>query len=123
LQKLYPGTENGVDYMTAHELVDGSQTGHAKLWWWKLSAPQPSQVDLEMLWAQYGPQILQDRIVYYTREERNKRLAEADTLVEKAIDKNDEAAEKAARDYRQALRDVPSQPGFPDNFTWPELPA
>lgn len=25
--------------------------------------------------------------------------------------------------YRQALRDIPDQPGFPDNITWPETPA
>lgn len=25
--------------------------------------------------------------------------------------------------YRQALRDVPQQAGFPDNITWPEAPA
>ena len=25
-------------------------------------------------------------------------------------------------DYRQALRDVPSQAGFPDNITWPSKP-
>lgn len=25
--------------------------------------------------------------------------------------------------YRQALRDVPQQAGFPDNITWPEEPA
>ena len=26
------------------------------------------------------------------------------------------------RTYRQALRDVPSQAGFPDNITWPTKP-
>lgn len=25
--------------------------------------------------------------------------------------------------YRQALRDVPQQAGFPDNITWPEVPT
>lgn len=28
----------------------------------------------------------------------------------------------AMRVYRQALRDVPSQAGFPENITWPEKP-
>ena len=27
------------------------------------------------------------------------------------------------RTYRQALRDVPSQAGFPDNITWPVKPT
>lgn len=25
--------------------------------------------------------------------------------------------------YRQALRDVPRQAGFPENITWPEMPT
>ena len=25
--------------------------------------------------------------------------------------------------YRQALRDIPAQSGFPDNITWPQEPA
>jgi flavin-binding protein dodecin len=25
--------------------------------------------------------------------------------------------------YRQALRDIPQQDGFPENITWPETPA
>lgn len=28
----------------------------------------------------------------------------------------------AMQNYRQALRDVPSQSGFPDNITWPTKP-
>jgi hypothetical protein len=26
-------------------------------------------------------------------------------------------------DYRQELREVPQQPGFPQNINWPEIPA
>jgi hypothetical protein len=29
--------------------------------------------------------------------------------------------QQALADYRQALLDVPQQPGFPGNITWPEL--
>jgi hypothetical protein len=25
--------------------------------------------------------------------------------------------------YRQALRDIPQQAGFPENITWPEMPT
>lgn len=33
------------------------------------------------------------------------------------------ADEKAAwRDYRQALRDIPQQPEFPDTLVWPQPP-
>ena len=34
------------------------------------------------------------------------------------------ASEKKAEfaTYRQAIRDLPTQPGYPDNITWPEMP-
>lgn len=33
------------------------------------------------------------------------------------------AARAAFAAYRQALRDVPAQPGFPENVTWPVAPT
>ena len=52
------------------------------------------------------------------RADRNRRLNESDwTQVE------DSPVDKAAwATYRQALRDVPSQAGFPWNVNWPEKP-
>lgn len=52
------------------------------------------------------------------REDRNLRLAECDwtQLADSAVDKAVWAT------YRQALRDVPSQSGFPWNVTWPTQP-
>ena len=35
----------------------------------------------------------------------------------------DEETKAAWAAYRQALRDVPQQSGFPENVTWPEEPA
>lgn len=61
------------------------------------------------------------------RVERNKRLGDTDWRVTYEV-------EKAAVDnlgiqlplvwatYRQALRDITTQPGFPHNVTWPEEP-
>lgn len=53
------------------------------------------------------------------RVERNQRLTECDwTQVSDApVDRVAWAA------YRQALRDISSQEGFPFNITWPESPA
>lgn len=52
------------------------------------------------------------------RSERSRRLAESDwTQVE------DSPADKTAwATYRQALRDVPAQSGFPWNVAWPAQP-
>lgn len=52
------------------------------------------------------------------REQRNKLLAECDwtQLADSPVDK------AAWATYRQALRDVPAQAGFPWEVTWPTKP-
>lgn len=52
---------------------------------------------------------------------RNDLLIDADYEVNKAEDAGDQIAIGNARAYRQALRDVPDQAGFPWDVVWPEL--
>ena len=56
------------------------------------------------------------------RTERNKLLEESDwtQVLDAPIDAE---TREAYRVYRQALRDIPEQEGFPGTITWPELPA
>lgn len=56
------------------------------------------------------------------RAERDKLLAETDwtQVLDAPIDAE---TREAYRAYRQSLRDIPEQEGFPDTITWPELPA
>lgn len=56
------------------------------------------------------------------RSKRDYLISQTDFLVsgDYPISDADLAKVKA---YRQALRDVPSQEGFPDNVVWPEMPA
>jgi len=51
------------------------------------------------------------------RNERDRLLAETDFMA-----LSDVTMPQAVVDYRQALRDVPQQPGFPDDVVWPEVP-
>ena len=60
------------------------------------------------------------------REERDRRLSsEVDPVVSNPLRwadlSSEEQTEVAA--YRTALLDVPQQPGFPHNVTWPTPPA
>ena len=55
------------------------------------------------------------------RTTRDAKLAECDWLVIKAAETGVALAADWAT-YRQALRDVPSQAGFPHNVTWPAKP-
>ena len=56
------------------------------------------------------------------RAQRDKLLAETDwtQVLDAPIDAE---TREAYRAYRQALRDIPEQEGFPAAITWPELPA
>jgi hypothetical protein len=54
------------------------------------------------------------------RAERDKKLAETDWMVIKAAETGVALATGWAT-YRQALRDVTAQEGFPDNVTWPTV--
>ena len=57
--------------------------------------------------------------VVMLRLERNRLLSETDWT--QAKDVPDAVSSKWAT-YRQALRDVPQQPGFPENIQWPVKP-
>jgi len=55
------------------------------------------------------------------RSERDSKLAETDWVTIRAMDTGTAmSAEWSA--YRQALRDITAQDGFPWNVTWPEKP-
>lgn len=75
---------------------------------WVISAKSDAEV------AAYDAAAAED-----VRASRNRRLASCDwtQLADAPVDKAAWAA------YRQALRDVPDQPGFPLNVTWPSEPA
>lgn len=56
------------------------------------------------------------------RAERDKRIAETDWLVIKNLELNQNVPGKWEV-YRQDLRDIPQQPGFPHEITWPVKPT
>lgn len=52
------------------------------------------------------------------RNERNQLLSQTDWMAGSDVTMSDEW-----RAYRQALRDVPAQSGFPNDVTWPTKPS
>jgi Phage tail assembly chaperone protein len=57
------------------------------------------------------------KVIEFVKSERNKRLAETDWM---ALSDNVMSPEWVT--YRQALRDVTNQKGFPYNIVWPVMP-
>ena len=56
------------------------------------------------------------------RLERNNLLSNTDHLIQSDYPISDEKKQEI-KVYRQALRDIPQQDGFPDNIVWPDKPA
>jgi len=80
---------------------------------------------MEMTFEEQLAQIqAQDRRVAQEIEARMRRddaLIRSDVTVTRAYEAGvPVSAEWVA--YRQALRDIPQQPGFPDNIQWPTKP-
>jgi hypothetical protein len=115
------------DYWVAHP-VDRSdvmvQTGHAWIVEWSAQdVPQPDDAAIQTLWAKWSSNVLGTEACSSVRAQRDALLVEADHMVAMAEDRGDAAVGQAARQYRQALRDVPQQPGFPFDISWPVAPG
>jgi len=59
--------------------------------------------------------------IKYLRSERNKKLKASDWTQMPDVDLTSTQKTEWAN-YRQALRDVPQQAGFPTEITWPQKP-
>jgi hypothetical protein len=59
-----------------------------------------------------------EQLAYTAREKRNKLLDESDwtQMPDAPVDKT------VWNDYRQSLRDITEQSGFPENIAWPTKP-
>ena len=74
-----------------------------------------------ILKSEADQQAYQDKILARgARGERDKLLAETDW---RDLPSYPGTNQDAWRTYRQALRDLPSQAGFPNNVTWPAKPT
>jgi hypothetical protein len=77
-------------------------------------------VKVEITQAQY-----ENNVAVYTqivKADRDKMIASTDWVVTKSAEEGTQVPQ-AWKDYRQALRDIPTQEGFPFTVTWPTLPA
>ena len=70
--------------------------------------------DEELAAAMYQPPATENEV----RQERDQLIAKTDVW---ALSDRTMTAEQTA--YRQALRDITDQAGFPTNITWPQEPS
>ena len=68
------------------------------------------------------PEPTTEEIAAQVRAKRDALLAETDFLMMPDYPLGEEDA-TVLKTYRQELRDVPTQEGFPTEITWPDFPA
>jgi hypothetical protein len=125
IQQQYPEAVHGTNLWVL-QMMDpetGKQKTDAEIYEWKLTAPAPTPSELQALVKKHGAAARAYVTDMKARNERDRRLRAADTLVYKAMDTGDVERMRLAGQYRQALRDVTTLPGFPDAFEWPQVPA
>jgi hypothetical protein len=67
--------------------------------------------------------ITPDEVARRVRVRRDGLLADCDWVVIRGAERGAQPMAQAWAAYRQALRDITTQPGFPDSVTWPTPPA
>lgn len=73
---------------------------------------------------EYNPEdeMTDEQLAARVRMRRDSMISRTDFYVQPDYPSDPEGLE-AVKDYRQALRDIPEQSGFPRNVHWPEMPA
>ncbi|MDN7179109.1 phage tail assembly chaperone [Caballeronia sp. SEWSISQ10-4 2] len=119
IETRWPHLVHGEDYVVAHQL--DPQTGkHGAdafiLRWQAEGIPKPALAPL----LDEARSLLPVYMANNVRQQRDTLLSGSDWTMghDSPEDKRPAWAE-----YRQALRDVPEQPGFPADVDWPEKPA
>lgn len=81
-------------------------------------------LDLKVTLEEYDPidEMSDEQIAQMIRNERNSLISQTDFYVQPDYPSTPEGLE-AVKAYRQALRDIPEQSGFPRNVQWPSLPS
>lgn len=123
LQK-YPNLVHGVDFWVGQNMCrdTGEQLEPARIIAWHVNE-RPTDEELAALIDQYGDAARLHALGQQARDERDRRLKVADAMFYKAMDSGDASKVQQVGQYRQALREVPEQAGFPTDFTWPSPPA
>lgn len=113
----YPGLVHGQDFLAGHPFdAAGKQNGEAFILQWAATAvEQPDVNAIIALWPKYEAAYIAQGV----RSQRDYRLRQCDWS--QAADVPVALREKYLA-YRQALRDVPQQPGFPQTIEWPMSP-
>jgi hypothetical protein len=121
IETLWPQLVHGTDYLVAHpiDIKTGVQTGDAYIMRWEAAGLSEPDIKALLSQAEGHRAALTGR---HARATRATLLAGTDwtQLPDAALTTTQVAAYKT---YRQALRDITKQPGYPSAIEWPVAPA
>ncbi|MFM0086747.1 phage tail assembly chaperone [Paraburkholderia sediminicola] len=124
IQTLYPTLEHGRDFLVGHPIDagTGAQAGDPFIAVWKSTAVP--RLDETALKAEF----IANEATYRStlaRAYRDRLLSASDGKANAPADAPVAVKAMAAawETYRQALRELPKQPGFPFSVQWPPVPA
>jgi hypothetical protein len=116
INSMHPELQHGQDFLVAHGLDErGNQAGPAFILQWKAAVERPDDATLYNLARRLSNEYEKRQV----RAIRDALIAKTDWT--QSPDVPDAVREKWLP-YRQALRDVSSQPGFPLDVVWPTPP-
>ncbi|MGF6958013.1 phage tail assembly chaperone [Paraburkholderia youngii] len=124
VQDMFPALVPGRDFQCAHMIDEatGLQKGDPFIIGWRDSSiPRPTDASVHDHFRANDARLR----AAYIRSLRNEALANTDaraTMPEDAPASFTKENIDAWRTYRQALRDMPQQPGFPFGVVWPARP-
>ena len=107
LQNIRPG---------ATWLIQGEPI-YENIQWTDESQSKPTQTEIDEAWADVQNKIASSK----ARAKRDRLLTESDWVTIRATDTGDPVPTEWLN-YRQALRDIPDQTGFPEEIEWPQEP-
>ncbi len=126
IAKKYPNLARGKDYWIAHEVDRATRLQVDTAWivdWLPSDPPKPTESEIQELWEMYGAEAIEWHLANHLRGMRDFELSKVDPQIAVAEDADDAVQVKALRAYRQALRNVPQQSGFPFTVKWPVPPS
>ena len=88
-----------------------------ELEWLSTDIEQPSDAEIEAEVAQ----LIAEQPAKEARAKRDRLLTESDWVTIRATERGDPVPTEW-QTYRQALRDIPDQTGFPEEIEWPQEP-
>lgn len=126
IQEKWPHLIHGEDYLVAHPIdtKTGKQRGPAYIMRWKgNNPPQPDKVTEAMLLIS-AQKFIPDHTGEKVRMRRNMLILGSDFSQLPDVQASMSSKQAVAwKDYRQALRDITEQPGYPATIDWPVKPV